>query len=316
MIKMEIVTEKIDWSQVSGNLAKAKIVIFIVLTFNLIIIGVKGFLFLITGSLTIFAYFIDSVLDVINDYIAIIAVRRASIPPDFDHPYGHGKYEALARLVISLFLIIVVLEIILESVKRVFWGRISLIITQEILLIVLGMFFFYIGIAGIEVIFSKKLGAKILEASAWHYITDPLTTLVVLVSLWLISVGYWYFDILASLAISAIITYGALRIFREASTVLLDRAVLETSELKKYVLEEFYPDVLDVHAIKSRTDGFGIYLECHIIVGGGMNIRDAHDLAHRVEDFIKRVYKDRKFHGILIHVEPVHEDEVKEIHYE
>jgi len=304
VLKRGLLMGEMNLSKTLQDLLTAKKILFCVLSVNVIILLTKISLSIVTGSLVIFAYIMDSTLDILNDAIAVFAVKRAATPPDLDHPYGHGKYEALARVTISLMLGITIVGIVLESIDRFLIGAYEIRISQIVLNVLIVLLCAYVLISLIELYYAKRTGVSVLEASAWHYITDPMTTIIVLIALYMVSIGLWYLDIIGSLIICAMIGYGAYKIFREASEVLLDRAIIHPTELRRIVIEKFRPNVIDCHAIRSRTDGFGVYLDCHIVVKPGMTVEEAHELAHEVEDFIREYYRDKKFHGITIHIEP------------
>ncbi len=288
-------------------MSKAQIIIACTLTMNAILIMIKGFLFIITSSLAILAYLTDSLIDLINDSVAYYATRKAMKPPDADHPYGHGKYEAFARVFISILLIFTALEIGFESVKSYLFGGYEVKISTQVYIITLILFFVYLGIAFTEYIIYKKTNIKILEASAWHYITDPLTTLLVIGMLIIYEKGIYMVDSIAAILICILIGYGGFRVLKETLFVLTDSVVIDPEIIKRIVLENFYPRVLDCHAIRTRSDGFGVYLECHLLVDPQISIRRAHQLAHEVEELLRKRFVNLRFHSIIIHVEP-HEE--------
>lgn len=293
-----------QWINIAYNLKRAKRAFISIISVNIIIIIVKTYLFLITGALILMAFLADSILDILNDVISIFAVHRASKPPDMDHPYGHGKYEALARIMISIALFFTAFEIVSESLNRILTGSSKLVISQLVLYLIGILALVYVVISVSELIAAKRTEVNILKASAWHYITDPITSIFVLVSLWLVSIGYWLFDIIGASIICVLIGFSALGIFKEASTILLDQAVIDSKRIRDAILAKFYPKVVDCHDIRTRTDGFGIYLECHILVKDDLTVKEAHDIAHKVEDFIRKRFREKLFHGITIHIEP------------
>lgn len=172
-----------QWINIACNLKRAKRVLINIISVNIIIIIVKTYLFLITGALILMAFLADSVLDILNDVISIFAVHRASKPPDMDHPYGHGKYEALARVAVSIALFFTIFEIVSESLNRILTGSSKLVVSQLVLYLIGILALVYVVISVSELIMAKRTEINILKASAWHYITDPITSMFVLVSL-------------------------------------------------------------------------------------------------------------------------------------
>ncbi len=106
-----------------SEISKAKKVVLLILLSNLFILSLKIYLFLMTLSLVVLAYLTDTFIDIMNDSIAFIGLRKAMVPADKDHPYGHGKYEALSRLIISIFVFVSVIEISSQSIERLIIGK-------------------------------------------------------------------------------------------------------------------------------------------------------------------------------------------------
>ena len=300
--------EEIDWSGIQRRVRRAWKIVLIVFLLNITLIMLKAYVYVITLSLTVLAYLVDSLFDILNDMIVLLALRRSSKPPDMDHPYGHGKYEALARVVLSLFLLFTAINIIFEGIKR-FLSKEYYLLFPRIVFYILPIFLAaYAFISILELYFSRKLELSILESSSLHYITDPMTTIIVIGAVYFSSMGFWYIDIVGSIIICGIIIYSFFKIFSGASSILLDKYIIEPNIIRNLILEAFKHEVKDVHAIKSRSDGFGVYLEFHLLVAKDFDIESAHKLSHDVEEYLRKVFRNINFHQILIHIEPFEGD--------
>ena len=105
------------------RMRRAGMILLTVTGVNLVIVGAKLFVYLTTLSIAALAYMLDTLIDITNDMVLFIALSRASKPPDADHPYGHGKYEAIGRVFVGCALIVTGLHVALEGIKRVMSGE-------------------------------------------------------------------------------------------------------------------------------------------------------------------------------------------------
>lgn len=185
-----------------------------VLFINFILLGVKIYIYSITASLAVLAYIIDTLMDMLNDAMAIYAVRLASRPADIDHPYGHGKYDAFVSVLIAMFIVLGAIEIFIGTAERILGGYVEIYLPREAIIsfVVLGTV--YVGIGIIEYLYSSKLGISVMEASASHYLTDPLYTIAVFLGVYFASIGYIVADYIVSTLIAALLLYGAINIIR------------------------------------------------------------------------------------------------------
>lgn len=291
----------------NSELITAHKVLMVMLTITSILLVIKLYLYILTWSIAIFAYAMDTLYDFITDATALWATNKALEPPDADHPYGHGKFEAFARVFIGFLLIFTALEISIESIARMVSGARSLEIPSKVLNILTGLIIVYIIMAMTEYIFYKRTKIKVLEASMWHYFTDPFSTLIIMISLMASSQGMYIADPLAALLVCLILGYSGVKIIFETSPILMDAQIMDPEEIRRIIRKNFGSVVKDCHKIKTRTDGFQYYLECHILVDPNITVKEGHDIADKIEKVIRRSFPDKQFRDVIIHVEPYEE---------
>ena len=170
-------------------------------------------------------------------------------------------------------------------------------------MILVGLIIAYIIIAIIETILAKRLRIDILKSTALHYVTDPAYTIIVLISVYLSSIGYIFVDIILSLLLSLLLIFGAISILRRQSKVLLDVSVIDKKKLRSEILREFADKIIDCYGIKSRTDGRKVFLELTLKLPKDLKLDEAHKIVDEVEEFIRKNYKE-KFGHIYVHYEP------------
>ena len=282
---------------------KSIILVLFVLLINVIILGVKSYLYLLTISIAVLAYIFDTIVDIMNDCLSLISLKRSRIPPDRDHPYGHSKYNAFVATIIATFVIASTFEIAREIFIKVTTHRLSIRIDSLIISLLCFLALIYTVIAYIQYKFSKQHKNIIIELSALRYITDPIFTIIVLIGIFLASIGLWWFDILVSIVIILVILKKALEVLEKSSKILLDVAVISPDKLRKDILKTFKGKIIDCIDIYSRTDGENIFLELTLVMHKDLSLKEADKIADEVETFIRKKYKQYRFARILIHQE-------------
>ena len=277
-----------------------KKVLTITLLFNLSVMGLKFFVGLSTGSLTLIADALHSVTDSANNILGLVANRFSSPLPDREYPYGHQKFEALGALGIAAFLGIACFEIIQSVVDRIIQGIVVVKVSQFelwILLIVLGI---NISVAFIERAVGKRFMSAILIADAKHTMSDVWITITVIGGLIGVWFGYQWLDIILALPVAMLVFSSAWSIIKDNLPWLVDKIAIAPEVIHQIALS--VPGVVNCHDIASRgVVGRQVFIEMHLIVDP-LNVEQAHLITEEVEHRIQE-----KFHPvrIVIHVEPL-----------
>ena len=277
-----------------------KKVLTITLLFNLSVMGLKFFVGLSTGSLTLIADALHSVTDSANNILGLVANRFSSPLPDREYPYGHQKFEALGALGIAAFLGIACFEIIQSVVDRIIQGIVVVKVSQFelwILLIVLGI---NISVAFTERAVGKRFMSAILIADAKHTMSDVWITITVIGGLIGVWFGYQWVDIVLALPVAMLVFSSAWSIIKDNLPWLVDKIAIAPEVIHKIALS--VPGVVNCHDIASRgVVGRQVFIEMHLIVDP-LDVEHAHRITEEVEYRIQE-----KFHPvrIVIHVEPL-----------
>ena len=199
-------------------------VLTITLILNLLVAFGKITIGLMSGALAITADGFHSLLDGTSNIIGLIAIRIAARPPDDNHPYGHRRFETLAALVISMFLILAAWEIAMSAIDRLQSGS-QPELTLLTFTVLFGTLAVNIGVSTYQVRRGRQLKSELLLADAANTRTDVYVTLSVLVSMavvWL--TGWAWVDVLAALVVVGLIVQAAWRILSSTGVVLVDTA--------------------------------------------------------------------------------------------
>ena len=251
------------------------------------------------GVLSVVADGFHSLLDGSSNIIALIGIRVASQPPDDDHPYGHQKFEILSAMAISLLLFVAAWHIVSDSLGR--WndggvtdphpiGYLILAVTAVINLLV----FRWQRRRG------RDLQSPVLLADSEHTRSDLLGTLAAMGALFAIRSGWPLVDVGVALAIGLFIARSGYKIALQSAGVLADRAPIDPARIVEIALQ--FEGIRDVHHVRSRGFGSGIFVDMNLHVDPSMSVDEAHSIAHEVEEKIREELPG--IHDVVIHVEP------------
>ncbi|HZT43891.1 MAG TPA: cation diffusion facilitator family transporter [Chthonomonadaceae bacterium] len=258
-----------------------------------------------TGSIGVLSEALHSATDLLASAVAFFSVRASDVPPDVEHPYGHGKIESLSGLAEAGFIALAAAYIIYEAIERL-RGHGGAAVANT--LPGLGVMAFS---ALVNTALSwhlrrtaKQTGSPALEADGRHLQTDVITSLGVLVGLALVRLtGYGWFDAVTALLVAVFILPTAYMLAREAFHPLLDaRLPAEEESLIREVLESD-PRVLGYHKLRTRKAGSQRHADVHVQVDDNYTLVEAHDLIEELEDRIREALPN--IH-VYIHVEPYH----------
>lgn len=273
----------------------------VVLALNAISAALKIAIGARTGALTVLGAALESVLDMLSNGVAILAISVASRAPDDDHPYGHEKFETLGTLGIVVFLSITCFELLRQSVVALMGTAVvptATLLDGVLLVLSLGVNFFV-------VIYERKRGralaSSLLLADAAHTASDILVTALALGSLLLSRLGYLRADAGLGILVALIIAWSGYQILRESIPILVDARAVDAERLAEIV--RTIPGVKGVRAARSRRTASGhLFAEVTILVDGATSVTAAHDFTDDVERAIARELGAAE---AIVHVEPV-----------
>lgn len=257
---------------------------------------------ILTGSISILSEALHSATDLFASLIAYASIKKAAIPADSEHPFGHGKYENLSALVESILIVAVALLIAFEAVKRSFTGE---VVSLPLLALAV------MGVSAVVNLListylkriSKETDSIALEADAKHLSADVYSSLGVFAGILLIVItGYHAIDSLAALVVSGLILYEGISITRKSIHGLLD-TVLPEDEVKVIheVLESYSKDVKDFHELRTRKAGSERHIDLHLTVCSNERIKETHETMDNIE---KELSERLPGCNVIIHPEP------------
>lgn len=256
---------------------------------------------------------VESLTDLIGSVIVFGGLHIASRPPDHNHPYGHGKAEAVAGLIVSGLLLGAGVWIAVSSVHEI---RTPHSMPEPWTLVVL------VVVVGVkEAMFrwalrvSRRTGSGAVEVDAWHHRADAITSVAAFIGISVALLGkrWGHADIAwetaddwAALFAAAIILYNAYKLLSVPLHELMDAASPADTQrvvgpAKAVALS--VEGVERIEKVMARKSGTGYFLDMHVQVDPLMPVRDAHAVGGRVRSRIKAEIDAVR--DVLIHVEPV-----------
>ncbi|WP_321540950.1 cation diffusion facilitator family transporter [Halopseudomonas pelagia] len=266
-----------------------------------LLIALKSSVYLMSGSVSLLASLIDSLMDAAASVINLFAVRYALKPADHEHRFGHGKAEALAGLAQSAFITGSAVLVLLQGIDRLLNPR-PLDSAWLGIAVMLFSIAATIGLLLIQRHVIKRTGSTAIRADSLHYRSDLLLNASIIVALLLAAYGIQRADAFFGLAIALFIGYSAVQIGRDAVQILMDRELSDEVRAEALQLARSVEGVVNVHDFRSRQSGHDWFMQMHVEVPAQTPLVLAHDLGERVRARIVERFPQT---DVLIHTDPV-----------
>ncbi len=246
--------------------------------------------------------------DLSTDFIVLYASRRAAKAADEDHPYGHGRIETLASMLLGGILITVGVGIGLRGVDSILN---PLRINPEAITIVFAL----LAVAAKESLYhytlraARKTHSSLLESNAWHHRSDALSSIVVVIGISAQLLGVPYMDALAAIVVAVMISLMGFRVGQKALYELIDTGldIDLVRDVRRAMLGN--ASVVGIHNLRTRSMGGLGYIDAHIEVDPDLTVSEAHFIAHNIEHLVTKQFP--KIIDVQIHIDPL-DDTVKE----
>ena len=274
----------------------------------IILVIVKLFIGIASGSVAVLASAIDSLLDTLVSVFNFFAIKKAEENPDDEYQYGKGKIQAIAAVIEGTVITISGLYIIYEAIKKFSNGSTTTLLTPSIFAMLFSIIVTYFLVQYLLKI-AKETDNVVIKADALHYKTDLWSNTAVLVALGLVYLtGIDSIDAAFGLGIGVYIIYSAYEIIQEGIEILLDKALDGKMVAQIGEIISQHPEVTSYHWLKTRTDGSTNFVEFHMVLRPNMLLLEAHRIADEVEDKILKLDSKKKW-VITPHFDP-YDDEL------
>ena len=266
-----------------------------------ILVTLKVIVWISSGSVALLASAADSGLDLIASLGTFWAVRYAAAPPDAEHRYGHGKAEAFASLVQAGLVFASAALIGQEAIRHMIaptpvgdgvWG-------VAVMAVSTGLTLALITAQGVVL---KQTQSVAVSGDRAHYAADLASNVIALLAIagaaWL---GWHSLDAIGGLAVAAILLWGAVKVFREASNQLMDHELPDADRAHIVDLMTADPRLTDVHQLRTRASGPYVHIQMHADLDPELSLEAAHEVVVAAE---RRVLEAFPAADIIIHADP------------
>ncbi|WP_096440386.1 cation diffusion facilitator family transporter [Alteribacter populi] len=276
---------------------------------NVVLAIVKAVVGIMANSRALVADAVHSASDVVGSVAVLVGVRAAKMPPDEDHPYGHGKAETITAIIVAVLLFVVGLEIAINAIKAfyepIFVPGMAAIYAVIFSIIVKEFMFRY------KIRLGKKYKSDALITDAWHHRSDVFSSLAALLGIgasilggtltidWLV-----YADPLAGLFVAGLIIKMAWKLGGEAVHNTLDH-VLHDEDTNEMLEEAMKVEgVLEVNELLAREHGHYVIVDIKVAVNPHITVEQGHKIGKKVKD---RLMEDEYVQDVRVHINPYSE---------
>ena len=270
---------------------------------NALLATIKGITGILGHSHALVADAIESLADIFSSILVLVGIKYAERPADANHPYGHGRAEALITFVVVGFLITSALFIGYTAIQNI---RTPHLMPEPYTLIVLACIIVWKEISYRWVLKKgKEIGSSSLEADAWHHRSDAITSIAAFAGIslaLLLGEGYESADDWAALLAAGFILYNSYLIFRPALGEIMDEHVHEELERNIRKISLTVSGIRNTEKCFIRKAGMKYHVDLHASVDAHITVKEGHDLAHKLKDTLRLQLP--QLGNVLIHIEP------------
>ncbi|OCL27333.1 cation transporter [Orenia metallireducens] len=259
---------------------------------------IVGFIF---RSKALVADGFHSVSDIASTVVVMFSMKISELPPDQDHPYGHGKAESIGTKILGIVLILTGFGLAKGGLETIFSGEIDIPGKMVLWVAVL-------SIISKELLYKytikvgKKIGSKAIMADAHHHRSDAFSSIAALIGAGGAIIGYPILDPLAGLVVAIFIIKLGFEVLLDAIDELMD-AVPSWDKMEEIKLQvEKLDNIIEVGDIKLRSYGPRIFVDLEAVVADNLTVVEGHKVAVKVRDKIKELHPSVE--EVLVHIDP------------
>jgi len=271
---------------------------------NLVLAVVKISAGLIGSCYVLIADGIESTLDIFGSLAIWVGLKVAAEPPDEEHPYGHGKAEPLAAILVALIVMLAALGLAVESVREILTPHHSpapFTLAVVVLVVVVKETLFRKVIHTGDAIHSTAV-----KTDAWHHRADAITSGAAFIGISIALIGgpgWEPADDWAALFACGLIAFNGWRLLTPALREIMDSAPPKEMEDSVRAIAARVPGVANVEKCRIRKMGLEFYVDIHVGVAADLTVRDGHRIGHDVKDSIRSA--NPAMADVLVHIEPI-----------
>lgn len=261
----------------------------------------KSLTYFQTGSVALLSSLVDSGIDFLASAITAFGIAKAGKPPDKDHRFGHGKAEALAAAAQTLFILGSSVFLVTEAFQRIVAPQ--PLENEGLGYAVMGFaIVMTLGLLALQTHTIKRTKSIAIASDRLHYIGDVLINIAVMAAFFLQKkLAIAWIDPLFAIFIAGGMFVAAMKIGRTTINVLMDAELPEKERQGIIALAKSVPGVVDVHDLRTRSDGEKLFVEIHVEMNPDISLRAAHDITESVMNVLAKAHNGA---DVLVHQDP------------
>ena len=283
---------------------------------NVTFIGIIGnillsFIKLVFGwlgnSQALIADGIHSLSDLISDAVVLVAAKWSSEKADDEHPYGHGRIETLAAVVVGGILIFVAILMLLDAAQRLWEAQYLLIPTTLSLVIAFLSIVIKEALFQYTIVAANKLRSPMLKANAWHHRTDAVSSVIVFLGIIGTFAGFMWLDAVAAIGVSFMIAHVGWELAWRGLQELIDTA-MDTEKVAQIEHKiKTIDGVRTLHMLRTRYMGSHALVDVHLLVNPRISVSEGHQIAETVRQGLIQDFEE--ISEVMVHVDPENDEE-------
>jgi cation diffusion facilitator family transporter len=270
---------------------------------NILLFVLKYWAGMVSHSVALIADAWHTLSDSISSIIVLIGLKVAKKPADQTHPYGHGRAEQIAAIIVGVILFFIAVNFLLESIEKLrehqptTFGRIAIIATVSSIIVkeIMARYSIRIG---------KREDYSSLVADGWHHRSDAFTSIIILIGIFM-GDYFWWIDGVLGILVSLFVFYTGYSITKDPASSLLGKRIEYSLEQDiKNTISGIADRELYIHHFHLHRYGRHKEMTCHIILPRHMTLIDVHNIVSKIEREIKAKFNIEA----TIHPEPDERD--------
>lgn len=291
-----------------SRIGKAEMAAWLGIAGNVALAGVKGAIGIAAGSKALMADAVSSATDVAGSLTVLVGLRAAKRPADTDHPYGHGKAEPIAAIIVSVLMILIGFEIGKSSLQHLRSGVTEppgwiALVALAVSIVVKEALFRYNYALG------KELSSHALIAGAWDHRTDVFSSIAAslgvigaLAGKWLDQPKLYVLDPAAGLFVSALVLRMGYKLIKDSVHNTMDHVLHDEDAAELVQTVQRIKGVITVDGLRAREHGHYVIVDVKISVNPKITVAEGHEIAKITKQHLMK----RFIHvsDVLVHVNP------------
>lgn len=268
---------------------------------NIALFAIKFWAGVVSNSVAIMADAWHTLSDSVSSLAVLIGLKYSQSPADHNHPYGHGRAELIASIVVGVLLAVVGFNFLVESIMKfreksevvfgplAIWVTVASVVIKEVM-------------ARYSLIIGKKYRYNSLVADGWHHRSDAISSVIILAGIFLGN-KLWWIDSTLGILVSLFIFYTTYGIMKDSVSVLLGEGIDNDTEKKIIEYGQSVGGEISLHPHHFKIHQYGNHSELtfHIILPGSLSLERAHNIASNYE----KIVEDKLGLTVTIHVDAV-----------